>query len=208
LATLTLAGRRAGGLACRADDLGGRSASSAGAASPAPAPGSRFTFNGAISSFLEDSFNTRLLVEFPNGLIPLGGVGSGISGPFRGAVDSNNTQLLTFPLFTVSRSAPSSVTIQGRVDDLTAPGTYPICIQVTADNDPDGIDKFTFDFRVKAPPDNFLNPGVHATGGDPVGTYAGNYVEFEPPDLNLGGPLPIFIERYYDSALWPLDECD
>jgi hypothetical protein len=41
-----------------------------------------------------------------------------------------------------------------------------------------------------------------------VGTYAGNYVEFEPPDLNLGGPLPIFIERYYDSALWPLDECD
>jgi RHS repeat-associated protein len=53
------------------------------------------------------------------------------------------------------------------------------------------------------PADASLNPGNQLTGGDPVGTFAGNYVEFEPPDLVLGGPgVPVFFERYYDSALF------
>ncbi len=45
---------------------------------------------------------------------------------------------------------------------------------------------------------NFISSG---TGADPVNTFTGELVEVLPPDLSLGGPLPLFLQRYYASGL-------
>ncbi len=40
-----------------------------------------------------------------------------------------------------------------------------------------------------------------AYAGDPVNTYTGELVTEEPPDLFLGGPMPLYFSRYYASRL-------
>ncbi|RIL02349.1 MAG: hypothetical protein DCC71_16505 [Proteobacteria bacterium] len=40
-----------------------------------------------------------------------------------------------------------------------------------------------------------------ALQGDPVNTHTGEFVLQEPPDLFLSGPMPVFFQRYYGSAL-------
>ncbi|MDH5543916.1 MAG: DUF6531 domain-containing protein, partial [Nitrospinota bacterium] len=39
------------------------------------------------------------------------------------------------------------------------------------------------------------------TDGDPVNTHTGELFFTEPPDINLGGPLPLRFQRYYASKL-------
>ena len=40
-----------------------------------------------------------------------------------------------------------------------------------------------------------------ATGGDPVSLATGELLEDPPPDLSLGGPLPLIFQRHYGSLL-------
>ena len=37
--------------------------------------------------------------------------------------------------------------------------------------------------------------------GDPVNTFTGEFYNIYPPDLKLGGPQPLFFQRYYSSRL-------
>jgi RHS repeat-associated protein len=49
-------------------------------------------------------------------------------------------------------------------------------------------------------PGSFI-PGAQTSTKEPVSTFSGKEVFTEPPDLNLGGPLPVFFQRHYDGAL-------
>jgi len=43
--------------------------------------------------------------------------------------------------------------------------------------------------------------GTRAIQGEPVSTFSGKEVLTESPDLDLGGPLPVFFQRHHDGAL-------
>jgi RHS repeat-associated protein len=45
------------------------------------------------------------------------------------------------------------------------------------------------------------NYSQSAISGDPVNAYTGALTQSEPPDLDLGGPMPLQFRRYYDSSL-------
>ncbi len=51
------------------------------------------------------------------------------------------------------------------------------------------------------PPITAGNNPFSAVYGDPVNTYSGELVNEEPPDLALGGPMPLQFRRYYASRL-------
>ena len=51
---------------------------------------------------------------------------------------------------------------------------------------------------VSASSDNSKNSG---SSGDPIDTFTGELYDTEAPDLSLGGPMPLFFQRYYASNL-------
>lgn len=60
-----------------------------------------------------------------------------------------------------------------------------------------------FNINVKANGQTTSNADHRHSGlaGDPVNTLTGEFVTNEPPDLFLPGPMPVFFQRYYGSAL-------
>ena len=60
-----------------------------------------------------------------------------------------------------------------------------------------------FNVNVKATGQTTSNADHRNSGlaGDPVNTLTGEFVMQEPPDLALPGPMPVFFQRYYGSAL-------
>jgi len=100
----------------------------------------------------------------------------------------------TFPspghgVFTLRALAPGKTTI-------TFGWLYP-------PNDAGGL--FTLELTVvapvAAPPASAANAVSSATSNDPVNLFSGELTMLEPPDLNLGGPMPLQFARYYGSGL-------
>ena len=60
---------------------------------------------------------------------------------------------------------------------------------------------FTVEVNVIPQPSCCANIVQIAPANDPVNTRTGGLFAFEKRDLNLGGPLPLYFERYYDSGL-------
>lgn len=52
-----------------------------------------------------------------------------------------------------------------------------------------------------APPETASNYDSSAITGDPVNLFTGELIFAEGPDLDLGGPMPLYFERYYASGL-------
>jgi RHS repeat-associated protein len=52
------------------------------------------------------------------------------------------------------------------------------------------------------PPVSTFTDGAQATTDDPISSFGGNFLLTEPPDLFLRGPLPLFVQRRYDSAFF------
>jgi YD repeat-containing protein len=53
----------------------------------------------------------------------------------------------------------------------------------------------------EAPPLTGSNHDQSTHGGDPINLYTGELIQQEQPDLNLGGPMPLYFARYYASGL-------
>lgn len=69
-------------------------------------------------------------------------------------------------------------------------------------NDAGGL--FTLEVTVTAPatkPPTAANATSSATSLDPVNLFTGELTMMEPPDLDLGGPMPLYFARYYSSGL-------
>lgn len=69
-------------------------------------------------------------------------------------------------------------------------------------NDAGGL--FTCEVTVNPPattPPSAANAASSATTQDPVNLFTGELVMSEEPDLDLGGPMPLFLARYYGSGL-------
>jgi len=85
----------------------------------------------------------------------------------------------------------------------TSPGDYTATVCATTTSPESGtadntnLFHFTFD---PAALTYFIN-GVQVSKDCPISTFSGKEVITEPPDLNLGGPLPIFFQRHYDGAM-------
>jgi len=83
------------------------------------------------------------------------------------------------------------------------PGDYTItCIATSDTPDDDPVDNEDT-FVVTVAPRNAGGETVDQSGsdGDPVNTRSGELFETQPADLNLGGPLPVFLQRYYASHM-------
>ncbi len=69
-------------------------------------------------------------------------------------------------------------------------------------NDAGGL--FTCEVIVNPPatrPPTAANAVSSATSNDPVNLFTGELTMMEPPDFNLGGPMPLLFARYYSSGL-------
>jgi len=66
----------------------------------------------------------------------------------------------------------------------------------------DGEGNLDLALTIKEPAqETAANAPFSETGGDPVNTLTGELFFHEPPDLNLGGPMPLYFQRYYASNL-------
>ena len=59
----------------------------------------------------------------------------------------------------------------------------------------------SIDFVIDALPQQTIEDKLAGDSGDPVSTRNGELFELLPPDIDLGGPMPLYFQRYYASKL-------
>lgn len=87
----------------------------------------------------------------------------------------------------------------------TSPGNAAVAANSISGNNPDNIStRCGTTGKPKAPPVDRKTTADHLTSGtnlDPINTYTGELFSRKPMDLSLGGPMPLFFQRYYASFL-------
>ena len=167
---------------------------------PKIVPGGVVYVTGFIPNLGPDTATNAQLTVTPPAFFTLGLFTFSTAVP---SVETNGGSLV-FSLGDLSGSPTPNFSIC-LIADTNAPiGDYVVDVSVTATTpDPNtNNNQVVYSGAINPFPGGFLNPNGQITLLDPVGTFAGNHVETEPADLNLGGPLPIFFQRHYDSALF------
>lgn len=60
----------------------------------------------------------------------------------------------------------------------------------------------TIEVQVLEKEESTENTPESATVSDPINSFAGEFYTDDPPDINLGGPIPVMFHRYYGSRLY------
>jgi RHS repeat-associated protein len=94
---------------------------------------------------------------------------------------------------------------QGRTASLNGTAQAPfsgfIAIQVTDGNACTGLATYRVTFAPPPPGTTVANTVEAGNNLCPISTFTGELYEFLPPDISLGGPMPLVFQRYYAAFI-------
>ncbi len=119
------------------------------------------------------------------------------------ATDRNIGDVLTYSLddFPTGMAIDPSTGLISWTPGSTQIGDNSVTTRVTDTTGLSDTQGFFVSVIEKEPPPTAANKDFSGTSEDPINTYTGELFNQYSPEINLGGPLPLYFARYYASGL-------